>query len=259
MERNIFEGSPEYSEALKLAKEAKAERDKANAILKGAEKIEQQAVVKFRSLRTAKLEELQKQEKELREQYSEMEKEYKKMFHQLCEVRGSHEYKHWSEIISYREIGHSFSRGSIYPTEQRYICKICGSGNASLRFRPYRSKYHSDMYSISKEEKNNIISELANGKEGEKPEVQELAQKILSYPDEMQKVQDLIKQNQEDIEMLCQLFGHDGELVSYDREIYKCKCCGKTLSYQEYINAHYAAAFRGGIVDYNYTDEGSIL
>lgn len=251
MERNIFEGSTEYGEALGLAQEAKAERVKAEAILKGAKKIEEQAVAKFRVLRTSKLEELQKEKKELEEKYSEMKKEYRNMFYEFCKVRGRHEYSFRRVITSYREIGHSFSRGSIYPTETYHTCKLCGSSNDPNRIRGY--------YSGPNQEAWEVIKACAEGKEGEKPEVKEMAEKILAYPAEMKKVEELIDQNNEDIQMLCKLFGHDGELISYDREIYRCKCCGKTLSYQEYINAHYAAAFRGGIVDYNYTDEGSIL
>ena len=55
-------------------------------------------------------------------------------------------------------------------------------------------------------------------------------------------------------EKLCELFGHDADIIS-DDEDFKCHCCGKEMSYQAYINAHYDAKYKG-VVDYRYDDFG---
>ena len=55
-------------------------------------------------------------------------------------------------------------------------------------------------------------------------------------------------------EMLCELFGHDADMIS-DDEDFKCRCCGAEMSYQGYINAHYDAKYKG-VVDYYYDEFG---
>lgn len=252
MGRNIFDGNPAYGEALTLAKSAKAERDKANEILKGAKAIEDQAVEKFRQLRTSKFEELKAKEKELVEQYEDMRKKYHEMFYEFCKIGKCHHNTRRTVITSYREIGHSFGRGSIYPTETYCTCQICGNSNDPAQFRGGRYR----IYTPTKEGME-VVKKAAESDEN--PEVKEFAQKILAYPAEMEKVENLIKEVRQNLEELCKLFGHDAKLVSYDHETYECKCCGKHLTYQEYINAHYAATFRGGIVPFNYSDESPIM
>lgn len=253
MKIKMFEGNPDFAEALDLAKEAKEQRKKAEAILKDAKKVEERAVTKFKNLRKAKLEELIKRKEELEQQLDTMRKEYRKMFSEFCKVRGCHLNSRRTVITSHREIAHSFSRGSIYPTETYCTCKICGNSNDPARFDVRR---RIGLF-FPTQEGVEFIKKAAES--DEKPEVREYAKKIFAYHDEIEKVEKLYEEAGKNIEELCRIFGHDAELISYDKEIYKCKCCGKTLSYQEYINAHYAAPLRGGIVSYNYVDENPIL
>lgn len=49
---------------------------------------------------------------------------------------------------------------------------------------------------------------------------------------------------------LCELFGHDATMINYVED-FKCNCCGKIMGYQEYINSHHKAKYRG-IVDFYY-------
>ena len=49
---------------------------------------------------------------------------------------------------------------------------------------------------------------------------------------------------------LCELFGHDAGMID-DLENFTCKCCGKTIRYQEYIETYHRAKYRG-IVDFYY-------
>ena len=70
--------------------------------------------------------------------------------------------------------------------------------------------------------------------------------------EEIQKIKNYIKYLYELKEHICKLFGHDAKKIDCE-ENFKCKCCDRTLTYQEYINAHYNAIFIG-VVPFYYED-----
>ena len=52
---------------------------------------------------------------------------------------------------------------------------------------------------------------------------------------------------------LCNLFGHDAHMVNA-YEDFECDCCGEIMDYRDYIKAHHAAKYKG-IVPYYYNDD----
>lgn len=241
---------PMFQEAIKKAKAAKAKRDEAAKILEQATIIESDAVQAFREWRAKKLEELQQKKQELAAQKEALEKEYKDLKHSFCAKRGKHEITTRTVRTGHKPLYHSFQRGDVYPTETYYTCLICGQSNDPRRFR--------NIYVRDTEKKvEKAIKEAAQATDN--PELAKIAQAILAFPEKEKQLADEQKKLQKEFEKICRMFGHNAEMSSAYSETFDCKCCGKHLRYQEYIEDHYKASYRGGIVPFHYSDDSPIL
>lgn len=231
---------------LKLAKEAKKLRDQ-------AKEAEDKAVESFRQVRAEMLEPLQDEKKRLEKELETLRTEYFELASTFCEQSGRHTSTYRTVRTGNIPLYHSFSRGNVYPTETYSTCLICGASNDPERFRDRRS-HNQRCY---KEGSEDVIQKASE--QTENLELKKTALRILEIPEQFNSLSDKINEINKALEELCSLFGHDADITSYDRENFKCKCCGKKMGYREYINAHYAAKYRGGIIPFHYEDNRPIL
>lgn len=245
-----LEADTMFQAALNKAKDAETKRAEAQKILDQATIIENEAVQAFRNWRSQKLAELQQKKQELEAQEEALEKEYRDLKRSFCAKRGKHETVTRTVRTGHKPLYHSFHRGNVYPTETYYTCLICGQSNDPRRFR--------DMYVDNTEKKvDKAIQEAAHSQEN--PELAKIAQAILDFPKKEKQLEGERKKLQKEFEEICRLFGHNAEMSSPYSESFDCKCCGKHMRYQEYIDAHYKARYGGGIVPFHYQDDNPIL
>lgn len=240
--------STKFESCLKLATEAKELRDKAQELLKQAQPIEEKAVGSFREAREKMLKALQEEKEKLEEEIETIKTEYFELASTFCEQNGGHTYICRTVTTSNRPLYHSPTEGFVYPTKTYRTCLVCGYTDDPWRFR----MPHNMFYQKGSEE---VIQKAAE--QSEKLELKKTAQRILEIREQFKNLTEKLNENSRDFEEICSLFGHDAEATG--NEVYKCKCCGKEMGYREYINAHYAAKYKGGIVPFYYQDNGFIL
>lgn len=238
-----------FESCLKLASEAKKLRDKAQALLKQAQPIEEKAIESFRQVREERLKALQQEKEQLEEELKALRTEYFELASIFCKQKGRHTYTYRSVRTSNTPLYHSFSRGNVYPTETYSTCLVCGvTTDPELFFKP-RGYYHyqsEDVIQKASEQTENL-------------NLKKTAQRILEIPEQFKDLANKLNENSNGFEEICSLFGHDAEIINYDCETFKCKCCGKKMGYKKYIDAHYAAKYKGGIVPFYYSDDNPIL
>ena len=238
-----------FESCLKLASEAKELRDKAQELLKQAQHIEERAVESFRQVREEMLKALQQEQEKLEEELKALKAEYFEMASIFCKQNGRHTSTCRSVRTSNTPLYHSFSRGYVYPTETYRTCLVCGSTNdPKLLFgtRRFYQEGSEDAIQKASEQTENL-------------ELKKTAQRIFEIREQYKNLADKLNENSKGFEEICSIFGHDAEITSHDHEDFKCKCCGKEMGYREYINAHHAAKYRGGIVTFYYNDNNPIL
>lgn len=238
-----------FESCLKLATEAKELRDKAQEFLEQAQPIEEKAVESFRQARKEMLKDLQHEKEKLEEELNALKTEYFELASKFCEQRGMHYSTSRTVITSWKPLYHTFLEGDVYPTETYRTCLVCGSTNDPKLIAESRGFYQKGS--------EDVIQEASE--QNENLELKKTAQRILEIREQFKSIDDKLNENSKGFEEICSLFGHDAKITSYDREDFKCKCCGKEMEYSEYINAHYAAKYKGGIVPFHYNDNNPIL
>ena len=89
-------------------------------------------------------------------------------------------------------------------------------------------KSNVELEKLRKEEKNLLNNYLSkNGKS-----IKEIHNQILQITTYIEYLYFLR-------EKLCELFGHDAEIIDLGHEHFECKCCGKYIGYSEYSESHY--------------------
>ena len=91
------------------------------------------------------------------------------------------------------------------------------------------------------------------------PDWKETAEEFLKVYKQVSDITNELSNIKQNLEEICTLFGHDAECIDKENEVFRCKCCGKEMRYKEYIDAHFNATYRGGIVPYHYRDPNPIL
>ena len=132
--------------------------------------------------------------------------------------------------------------GTKYRTAGTKRCVVCGvwttfhgfcTGCITTHSTPEVSEEHEEL--ISK-----IDAEFD-------PQIATIEEKIFQKEDDIEKIEG-------ELEELCNLFGHDAEIIDSSNEIFQCHCCNKKLSYREYIDAHWKATYKN-VVPYYYSGE----
>lgn len=190
--------------------------------------------------------------KEIDDEYEKSKLELKKLQDEAdsilfayCSKKGHNDILISSETLGSTGV-HSFSYGFERIVRAVYKCAVCGrvwryngTGYGHYSVQAYEQKIPEDIYDDK--------SLTEDGKTFRM--VQEEISKITQYINYLNSL--YLK--------LCELFGHDAEIID-GRENFKCKCCGKTISYREYVDTYHKAKYRG-IVDFyydNYPDKGYI-
>ncbi len=192
----------------------------------------------IREIRLNKIKEIDDEYEKSKIELRKLQEEADSILFAYCNKKG-----HRDILISSRILGstgeHSFSHGFEKNLRNSYKCAVCGrtciyteKGYSYSPGQKYEQKIPDDIYDDK--------SLTVNGKTFRM--LQEEISKITQYIHYLDSL--YLK--------LCELFGHDAVMIS-DREDFKCRCCGKTMTYREYIDTYHQAKYRG-IVNFYYDD-----
>lgn len=210
-----FEGQNHYDVAMELALKAKEKREE-------ADELERQSVKSFREFRNSQIKKLQ--DLEVQEEFMTARDRLRKIRERFCDCRGHHEYVSLGEV----------QLGPWAPSEENLVCEICGE---------------TDNPEIIERRNNQIGKAIASD---DNPKLKEIAIMIRQAESEMQEKRKKCDENQEALEELCHLFGHDIDIdEDAPSEGYWCKCCRKRIKVGEYIKTYKAAHFKGDIVPFH--------
>lgn len=201
---------------------------------------------KFKVINRIRLEKLAEINKEIRLSKIELEtlsKEWNNILHAYCE---KHKHNYILTEVKYPLPTGSYSPecGWEYSYIVNYKCTTCGTIKSftTVGFRVCPEKYHQ---TIPKE----AIDDITLSKNGKTLRmIEQEIPKLREYIDYLGYLK----------EKMCELFGHDATIIDYDRETFKCKCCGKTMSHREYIDTYYNAIYKG-VVPFYYDDSISYI
>lgn len=163
------------------------------------------------------------------------------MLHNYCEKNRHNFITLDYEILSSHEISHSFKHGSAYSINFQSKCTTCGETiSTCTRMSPHQLNQYYYEQIIPKDCLDNI-EYTVNGMS-----YKEIIKEIIKY----EVIKEYILELKND---MCKMFGHDAKLIDREREIFECNCCGKTMGYQQYIDAYFSAQYHR-VVDYYYAD-----
>ena len=245
-----IQDNPKLEECLKIAREAQNMRNEAQKLLKQAKSVEENAVEAFRNLREEVLKGLQEDREKLTAEAHTLDAEYLELLSTFCtQVFNALTY----EISLYSDPKKT-TRMSRYIRKEDplYFLK-----DLLLRMRGYRDPHKREAFlRMEEQERESIIHQAVE--QTEDLELQKTAQSILKHLEKSNNINNKLAENRKSFEEICTLFGHDADIICCDT-FGACKCCGKRFDYREYINAHYRAKYRGGIVPFHYFDNNPIL
>lgn len=252
--KNIsIEEDSKFKECLEIAKKAKKLRYE-------AKKVEQEAVKEFRSFYEKNRDVLKNQAQKLEADVKTSEEKIPEMIDLFCQQKG-HTFSYRKVITKLsEEIEHTFL-GSVYPDETYKTCVICGRTNAiwsrKLEYKDLKQRHYDRNYNTD-EAINLIKKDLLLKKESdETAEWMKTAQKIVDLTEEIDKQKAELIQIQSRIKSLCSLFGHDVEEIRFNPTEYKCTCCGKQMSADEYYADYRKAKYRDGIIVHHFNSYDS--
>ena len=187
-------------------------------------------------IRLNKIKEIDAEYEKSQLELKELKGKIDSILHAYCEKNG-----HRDILVSSRILGstgaHSFTYGTELILTKSYKCAICGrtrnctgKGYSSYTKNKYERIIPDDLYddeTLTTDGKSFRI-------------LQEEISKLTQYINYLYSLK--LK--------LCELFGHDAGMID-DFENFTCKCCGKTIRYQEYIETYHRAKYRG-IVNFYY-------
>ena len=208
----------EYEDGAKCLNLQAGLRDKALEILSQEKKAESNIIDGFKIEREAKLKKLHEEREGLEKELAKTRKEYFELAHTFCKNNGRH------------SIEYGKGDNAVFKT-----CLICGrTEDPDLMFKPR------EIYLKGSED---VI--LRASEQTENLELEKTALRILEIRKEFKNIQEKIERNQADFEQVCSILGHEVKMYSLTKEYFlTCKCCGKKMSYKEYINSFYKASKR---------------
>lgn len=193
---------------------------------------------KINEIRLAKVQEIKDEIEETKKRLEEVGKAKEKIVYAYCEKNGHKDILTGSQYLG--ETGtHSFRHGFETIRRNTYKCVVCGR-QTSYTTKTFsrggdRSVYHREI----PEELYDDTTLREDGKT-----LNDLTQEYNDLWEYYEYLQSLLEE-------LCTLFGHDAVMTDMCSERFKCNCCGKSMSYQEYINNHHRAIYRG-VVPFHY-------
>lgn len=264
--------NPKFDECVSLAKEAKSIRNciqehkmiemaVTEAEEKQAAEVEEKAVCEFRKLISETLKLLREQQVELKDELSDLEGKSIWLGTCFCTMIG-HEFVE-QRIGSQSSKYHTFV-GSVHSV-YLLTCKLCGKTLISEPFYNNSFAYYRRNIKCKGEYngeaiKKKVIESLENLNEIDNiPVWKETAEAFLDINQKIEEIKNQLSEIVQALEEICMLFGHDAECVDWENETFKCKCCGKKMGYKEYIDAHFDAKYKGGIIPYYYHDPKPIF
>lgn len=252
---------PRFNECIEVAKDAKSQRKEIQELAKKAEETEKNAVLMFQELISETLKSLKEEEAELSVKHENLKCTEERLGKIFCAETG-HDY--CKTQIGYQKSEHHTFVGnlrSVYLCE----CRLCGMVKISEPFyhdlyshyrRNIKPKFNYDREAIMKM----VLESIEKLDENDAvPDWKETAEEFLKVYKQVSDITNELSNIKQNLEEICTLFGHDAECVDKENEVFRCKCCGKEMRYQEYIDAHFNATYRGGIVPYHYRDPNPIL
>ena len=190
---------------------------------------------KLKEIRLNKIKEIDDEYEKCNLELGNLEKEANNILRNYCYKRKNHSYI----LIQSKNgglTGENTFAGSVHTFRHIYKCSVCGeiyhlSGKSAgyARIHEYKQVIPEDAYDDESLSDNGRTYRMI------KEEIDEL--KI--YMDYLILLKGKI----------CELFGHEATADAH--EYFTCKCCGKLLRHDEYINDYYNARYRG-VVDYYY-------
>lgn len=162
-------------------------------------------------IRNDKIEEVDKELEKAKKVYNGLETEIGNIKKEYCQRNG-----HSMKLISRKYLGdtgkHSFKHGFEMIYDLKYECQICGAQNS----------YTSTGYLV------NSTNEFKHITPEDLKDDKSLSKSGKSYNEllkELEELKNYIEYLKSLYRGICNIFGHDLQLVGWDEEIYECKCC----------------------------------
>lgn len=230
-----------FSAGVANARKAKKLRDEAEDLEKSAKesltKVRKARYEYLKNLYESKKEELSKLIEEQKKQYKQKDEYVKSACTQL-----GHVYKVTERnVLNYSSYKHTYM-GAIYPMKLVEKCIVCGEKWSY--YTEGMTSWGEVTPEIPEEHKRMLTKASAQYTE-------EIDSKIRFVKDELEEIKSSIYE-------LCQLFGHDAYPIDYCNNYFKCKCCEKTMSVEEYVNDFWKSSYKG-IVPYHFEFDPKIL
>ncbi len=237
---NLFDD--EFKEEIASSKEGEKEvkrKEKAyRTALKNLQATNKKRIEVINRIRLEKLAEIAEEIKISELEIETLTEERVKILHTYCE-KNNHNYALLRQRYLSSTGKHSFGRGFQNIYDYTYKCTICGR-ETSFTTTGYDRRDSEKYCAYIPEDVYDNETLTTDGKT-----LRIIEQEILKLKEYLNYL-DYLK------DKMCELFGHDAIIIDYE-ENFKCQCCGRTLGYQEYIDAHYKAKYLG-IVPFYYND-----
>lgn len=242
MKNNIFELGEEFKKEIEACKQEEASvrkiEGKYKLALEELHANNKDRLTKINEIRLAKIQEIKDELDEAKKRIKELITEKNETIYAYCEKNGHKDIQIGSEYLG--ETGtHSFKHGFETIRRNTYKCVICG------RERSYTSKTFSRGWmpkGYSREIPQDLYDDTTLREDGKS---------LNMLMREYEELEEYIEYLESLLEYLCAIFGHDAIMTDAFNEKFKCNCCGKSMGYQQYINNHHQAIYRG-VVPFHY-------
>lgn len=198
-------------------------------------------------IRLAKIAEIDQELEESEIELKRLKEETQNLLYAYCKKNGHHYVLIRSNLLGHT--GRHTFHGDLYYKENTSKCTTCGTvytydgtgypsfdgcGRRGSKKPSYEQKIPDELYDDTT--------------------LREDGKTYRALLKEIEKLEQYISYLQSLYGKICELFGHDAEIVNFHYQTFKCKCCKKSLSKEEYISAHYQAKYRNAVPFY-YRDD----